>query len=97
MSKAKRNQKTFYIHITDMFGDSLNYSYITRFSVKANTERGAVGKVAKETGLRFRNDYDEIYKASSGLTGLVVEADSENGDAEFLSMIEADYGSSFLL
>lgn len=69
--------QTFLIYITDTFGGELNYSWVTKFKVKANTERGAVCKVAKETGLNFRNDFAEIYKAKQACVGLVIEDDIE--------------------
>lgn len=89
--------KTFYIYITDLFGGELNYSYVTRFTVKANTERGAVGKMAKETGLRFRNYMDEIYHSTSRLTGLVVEDCSDNADTFMLEDTQAQWENSFLI
>lgn len=67
----------FLIYLTDMFGGELNYSWVTKLQVKANTERGAVGKVARLTGLHFRNKYGEIYVSKSGATGLVIEQDNE--------------------
>lgn len=65
--------KTYYIYITDTFGGDLNYSWVTKFKVKANTERGAVWKIARATGLKFRNDYEEIWKARGACVGLVFD------------------------
>ena len=69
--------QVFNIYITDLFCRELNYSYVTRFNVKARTVRGAVSKVAKYTGLNFRlyndHNYEPIYHSTSKLTGLVVE------------------------
>lgn len=69
--------KTFYIYLTDLFGGELNYSYKSRLKVEANTERGAVSKVSRDTGLHFRNYMEEIYHSTSNLTGLVVELTSD--------------------
>ena len=74
--------QTFYVYITDLFGGDLNYSYVTRFKVEANTIRGAVWKVSRATGLKFRNQYAEIYHSTTRLTGLVIE--SEISEADYL-------------
>ena len=80
--------KTFNVYITDLFAGELNYSYVTKFVVTANTERGAVCKVSKEVGLNFRKQYDEIYHSTSKLTGLVVD------DSDYPSY---DYENAFCL
>lgn len=71
--------KTFYIYLTDVFCGELNYSYVTKFKVNANTERGAVCKVSRCTGLSFRHQYQEVWYSTSKLTGLIIE------DIEYLS------------
>lgn len=48
----------FYVEMTDTFGGESNYCWIRRFIVKAKTFRGAISKVAKETGYRFRLSSD---------------------------------------
>ena len=68
---------TFYIYITDTFGGELNYCWVTKFQVSANTERGALNKVSRETSLHFRHDFGEIYKAKDACVGLVIEQDNE--------------------
>lgn len=51
-------KKAFYIEVTDTFGDEANYAWVTRFKVHAKSELGAIQKVSREMGLRFRKDYD---------------------------------------
>lgn len=51
-------KKAFYIEVTDTFGDEANYSWVTRFKVHAKSELGAIRKVSREMGLRFRKDYE---------------------------------------
>lgn len=65
--------QTFNIYITDLFCGELNYSTVTKFKVKANTERGAVCKISRYTGLNFRKYFDDVYHSTSKLTGLVIE------------------------
>lgn len=68
----------FLIYITDLFGGELNYSSVTKFRVKAKTERGAVCKVSRYTGLNFRAYITgEEYHSTSKLSGLVIELDNE--------------------
>jgi len=74
--------KTFNVYITDLFSGELNYSHVTKFVVAANTERGAVCKVSKETGLNFRKQYDEIYHSTSKLTALVID-DSDDPSYDY--------------
>ena len=67
--------KTFHIYITDLFCGELNYSSLTKFNVTANTERGAVCKVSKYTGLNFRKYDSDLYHSTTKLSGLVIESE----------------------
>ena len=78
-------KQIFLIYLTDMSGGELNYSWVTKLQVKANTERGAVGKVARLTGLNFRKKYDEVYVSKSGATGLVIEYANEYPSYDYSS------------
>ena len=40
----------FFVEVTDTFGGESNYSWVHRFKVHANTERGAMRKVANKIG-----------------------------------------------
>lgn len=48
--------QTFYFEMTDTFGGELNYCWLRRFIIKANTLKGALTKLSKETGFNFRNN-----------------------------------------
>jgi hypothetical protein len=73
--------KTYYIYLTDLFGGDLNYCFVTKFIVTAKSERGALQKMSRLTGLNFRHYYGEIYHSTSKLTGLVFDdAESPNYD-----------------
>lgn len=65
--------QTFNLYLTDLFCGQLNYSYVTKFKVGANSLHGALCKVSKATGLNFRLDYNDIYHSTSKLTGLVID------------------------
>lgn len=45
----------FFAEVTDTFGGEANYCWVRRYKIKANTERGAINKLAKHEGLSFRN------------------------------------------
>lgn len=68
----------FFVEITDTFGGEANFSWITRLKVKARTMRGAVCKVARETGLNWRavGDYGDSkrYDSRSGATCFFIES-----------------------
>lgn len=42
--------------MTDTFGGELNYCWLHRFTIDAKNERGALIKLARETGFNFRNN-----------------------------------------
>lgn len=75
--------KYFYCELTDTFGGEANYSWATRFKVRASTMRGAMLKVGRAAGLHFRisGDFGDMrrYDSVSGATCLFVELfDEEN-------------------
>ena len=45
----------YFIEMTDTFGGEANYCWVHRFIVSANTERGAMRKVANKTGFAVRS------------------------------------------
>lgn len=71
------NMKTlFYIEITDTFGGDANYSWVTRHAIYAKSERGAMCKIARNSGLNWRKNYGgEVtrYDSKSGATCAFVE------------------------
>ena len=76
---------TYYVYLTDTFGGDLNYSWVTKLKVKANSIHGVLCKVSRVTGLNFRAEIPgEIYISKSGATGLVID------DEEFLSYDYSD-------
>lgn len=63
----------YLVYITDTFAGDLNYSWVTKLKVKANSERGAIWKVSRETGLNFRRYDNDQWRSRSGCTGLVID------------------------
>lgn len=46
--------KQYFIEQTDTFSGEANYSWVNRYLVSANTARGAMWKVSRETGYPAR-------------------------------------------
>ena len=63
---------TWNIEITDTFGGEANYSWVKRYTVKANTMRGAVNHIAREHGAGWRKEYDFGDEARYNLRGACV-------------------------
>lgn len=49
-------RETYFIEVTDTFGDELNYCWIRRYAVNASSERGAMRVVGNHEGYAMRND-----------------------------------------
>lgn len=49
-------KKLFYFEMTDTFGGETNYSWLHRFIVPAKSPLGAIQKISRETGFRYRFD-----------------------------------------
>ena len=48
--------KEYYFEVTDTFGGELNYCWLDRFIIRASSPRGAIIKLSKHTGLKYRNN-----------------------------------------
>ena len=58
----------FFVEITDTFGGEANYSWVTRHKVRASSERGALIRMNRESGLGFRSVGCNRYDSRSGAT-----------------------------
>jgi hypothetical protein len=54
----------FYFEVTDTFGYDLNYCWLHRYAIEAKNIRGALIKLSKHTGLKFRSN-GSYYKAKN--------------------------------
>lgn len=50
----------FFVELTDTYGGEANYCWVYRFVIKASSAQGAISKLAKETGYKFRFDYGNV-------------------------------------
>lgn len=58
MKQTKPNKQNYFIEMTDTFGGESNYSWVNRFLVRSVSMRGAISKVARETGYYARLTYE---------------------------------------
>ena len=58
----------YFIEITDTFAGEANYSWVTRHKVRASSERGALIRINRASGLRFRSVGCDRYDSRSGAT-----------------------------
>lgn len=77
------NMKTiFYIEVTDTFGGDLNYCWIRRYAVKANTERGAMRVLGQHEGCALRNDGACWRFVGACIAAYVLDFDPEGEEVE---------------
>jgi hypothetical protein len=58
----------FFIEVTDTFGGDANYSWVTRHAIRAATQRGAINRFAKLSGMHWHGVGCERYDSDSGAT-----------------------------
>lgn len=69
----------YYVEMTDTFGGELNYSWVKRFIVKAQTLKACMRKISMETGYNARMqwsmgiDEEAMYKVTGACIGYSVE------------------------
>ena len=51
--------RQYFFEMTDLFGEHLNYSWVHRFTIHANSKHSALIKLSRETGFNFR--YTGVY------------------------------------
>lgn len=49
-------KEIYYIEVTDTFGGECNYCWLSRYAVRASSERGAMRVIGNHYGYRMRND-----------------------------------------
>ena len=86
------SQSFFYVELTDTFAGEANFSWVQRFKVSAQTMRGAVWKISRETGGAWRAAWDSgemmRYDSKSHATCFFIEHyDDERHSAHTLREI----------
>lgn len=62
----------YFVEVTDTFAGEANYSWVKRFKVHATSDLGAIRKVSRAVGLRFRKEHDTGDMASYRAIGACV-------------------------
>lgn len=69
---------TFYVDITDTYAGEANFSWVTRHRVTAASMMGAVRKLSRASGIRWRKQWDDglfaRYDSRSGATCALIRA-----------------------
>ncbi len=68
----------YYVEMTDTFAGELNYSWVKRYIVKAETLKACMRKIAMETGYNARYKWrigqdDATYKVTGACIGYSVQ------------------------
>ncbi len=85
----KKLTDLYYIEVTDTFGGDANYAWVTRHIIRANSQRGAIQRFSKMSGINWRYDYGERYNSKSGAICLFIDC-IDNDEAN-------DYASQYKL
>lgn len=77
----------YYVEMTDTYGGELNYSWVKRYIVKAETLKACMRKISMETGYNARyqwrmGDEDAMYKVQGACIGYSVRYLSESDSEE---------------
>ena len=75
----------YYIKVTDTFCGEANYCWVTRHAIKGKSERGAINRFSRLSGINWRHDYADRYNSKSGLICLFVSEfdNDEHGEYSF--------------
>jgi hypothetical protein len=81
------SKKSFFVEVTDTFGDEANYSWVTRHKITASSERGAMRKVGRYSGLSWHcvDKYSDSQRwdSESGATCAFIELFDESTHAHY--------------
>lgn len=82
----------YFVELTDTYGGEANYSWVTRFKVKASSMRGAVWKVSRQTNMSWHKveDYGDScrYDSKSGLTCFFIDRWDDEAHANYSSIVQ---------
>ena len=73
----------YYIEVTDTFSGEANYAWVTRHAIKGKSERGAVNRFSRLSGISWRHDYADRYNSKSGQTCLFISEFDENDHSDY--------------
>jgi hypothetical protein len=71
---ARAPQRLFFVEVTDTFGGEANYSWVTRHAIHARTQRGAVNRFSRMSGMHWHGVGCERFDSASGATCFFIDA-----------------------
>jgi hypothetical protein len=69
----KTMKTLFFIEVTDTFGGEANYSWVTRHVIQARTQRGAINRFSRMSGMNWHAVGRDRYDSKSGATCFFIE------------------------
>lgn len=72
----------FLVEVTDTFAGDANYCWVRRYLVRARSERGAMIRVGRVSGYRFRSSYASRWDALGACVCAFVEWQDDNDAAD---------------
>lgn len=69
----KKLADMYYIEMTDTFGGYANYAWVSRHIIRANSQRGAIQRFSKMSGINWHCVSNERYDSKSGAICLFIE------------------------
>lgn len=74
----------YFIEVTDTFCGEANYSWVTRHVIRGKSERGAINRFSRLSGIQWRHDFGERYNSKSGATCLFIVDYNEERQGQYL-------------
>lgn len=67
-----KTKNLYFIEVTDTYGGEANYSWVLRYIIHANSERGAICKLARHDGAGWKKEYEAGDFSRYNLSGACV-------------------------
>ena len=92
-ARNKKNKSIYVIEMTDTFGGDANYCWVRRYKTESVSIVGAVTKLSKRYGGRFRKTYGDNMLARYDAVGATICVFVEEVDKDDESLVSGDYVS----
>lgn len=86
-----KTENIYFAELTDTFADDANYSWVKRFNIRANTMRGAINKLSRETGYSFKIECTgEVtrYNVKNACICVFIEDDTDSEQSKYYTNIK---------
>ena len=81
----------YYVEVTDTYAGEANYCWVKRFKVHASSRLGAIRKVSRETGYRFREvaNYGDMVRYDAKGAAVSAFLEGYEAQAEYMFNVES--------